>query len=451
MASAEKRGKGKRPWRARYKRPDGTWGSEPGFATKSAAEKWGNDQEAAIRAGTWRDPRLGEMPLDEWWKEWYAAQTYSPESGERLESIYRTHLQPWHGSEPIRKMTLMGVARFEKEKRASGLAKATVDNIMSLLGMLMEDAFDDGRISICPIQRRRRRRGTKRKEAEGVPRRPGVAISLWTLLSIVSRLPDSGVAGPSIVVPAIVAAFTGMRWGEVFGMQRRYLMLVPAEGGSPASGWYIVDDKEGALHVPTNGEPYLGPPKGYVGRTVELPPFLVELLLRYLESLPAEQAMLFLTSRGKLFTRGDTNWRAWRRACDGWKAHPQNKRVAGRVAAAALSVGLHWHDLRHTHKSWLVEDGIPAVARDERLGHGKSPERGAGRLDGERGAMDGVYVHATDVMRARVLVALQRRWESMPKEAAELEKMISHIFPSRSSSAAESQRVVDSGAERSAA
>ena len=33
LAYAEKRGNGRHPWRARYKRPDGTLGSEPGFRT----------------------------------------------------------------------------------------------------------------------------------------------------------------------------------------------------------------------------------------------------------------------------------------------------------------------------------------------------------------------------------------------------------------------------------
>jgi hypothetical protein len=28
-------------WRARYRRPDGTLGSQSGFATKKAAEEWG--------------------------------------------------------------------------------------------------------------------------------------------------------------------------------------------------------------------------------------------------------------------------------------------------------------------------------------------------------------------------------------------------------------------------
>lgn len=37
MAYAEKRGKGKRPWRVKYKLPSGTDASESGFETKSGA------------------------------------------------------------------------------------------------------------------------------------------------------------------------------------------------------------------------------------------------------------------------------------------------------------------------------------------------------------------------------------------------------------------------------
>jgi integrase len=56
------------------------------------------------------------------------------------------------------------------------------------------------------------------------------------------------------------------------------------------------------------------------------------------------------------------------------------------------------HDLRHTHKTWLAEDGVEPVARDERLGH-VTP------------GMDGIYIHATAAMRDRILAALQKRWE----------------------------------------
>ncbi|MGH4028515.1 hypothetical protein ACQB60_06215 [Actinomycetota bacterium Odt1-20B] len=43
--------KGSQSQACRYKKPDGTWGSQPGFPTKTTTENWGDEQEAAIRAG----------------------------------------------------------------------------------------------------------------------------------------------------------------------------------------------------------------------------------------------------------------------------------------------------------------------------------------------------------------------------------------------------------------
>lgn len=44
--------------------------------------------------------------------------------------------------------------------------------------------------------------------------------------------------------------------------------------------------------------------------------------------------------------------------------------------------GVHFHDLRHTHKSWLLDGQIPEVAQTKRLGHrlpdGKPPTHTGG-------------------------------------------------------------------------
>jgi hypothetical protein len=45
--------------------------------------------------------------------------------------------------------------------------------------------------------------------------------------------------------------------------------------------------------------------------------------------------------------------------------------LAGNEALGWVSLkqGMHFHDLRHTHETWLIEDGVPHVLRLERLGH----------------------------------------------------------------------------------
>ncbi|GAB3328503.1 hypothetical protein GCM10027452_00440 [Micromonospora halotolerans] len=58
---------------------------------------------------------------------------------------------------------------------------------------------------------------------------------------------------------------------------------------------------------------------------------------------------------------------------------------------------MHFHDLRHTHKTWPIEDGIPEIAQARRLRH---------RLAGVRG----IYSHVTEPMITNLVDALQRRW-----------------------------------------
>ena len=77
MAYAEKRGKGPRPWRVKYKVPGGE-ASQSGFETKQAALGWGRDQEARVRADTWTDPGASEITVSEWIDRWKTMQDVGP-------------------------------------------------------------------------------------------------------------------------------------------------------------------------------------------------------------------------------------------------------------------------------------------------------------------------------------------------------------------------------------
>ena len=70
-----------------------------------------------------------------------------------------------------------------------------------------------------------------------------------------------------------------------------------------------------------------------------------------------------------------------------------------------LRGGLTPHGLRHSHKTWLAEDGIPEILAEQRLGH-------------EVPGMRGLYAHASQRMRDELIAALQARWEESLRERA---------------------------------
>ena len=63
----------------------------------------------------------------------------------------------------------------------------------------------------------------------------------------------------------------------------------------------------------------------------------------------------------------------------------------------AILSGFRFHEGRHTHATWLTEDGIEEVARRARLGH---KMKGMGR----------VYDHVTPEMERQISEALEDRW-----------------------------------------
>lgn len=70
--------------------------------------------------------------------------------------------------------------------------------------------------------------------------------------------------------------------------------------------------------------------------------------------------------------------------------------------------GLTPHGLRHSHKTWMAEDGIPEILAEQRLGH---------QVPGMRG----LYAHASDRMRDELKAALQTRWEDSLRARAALD------------------------------
>ncbi|MFE9337699.1 hypothetical protein [Streptomyces sp. NPDC007063] len=409
MAYAEKRvsqargSKGKVTWRARYKKPDGTWGSEPGFPTKKTAEQWGDEQEASIRAGRWVDPELGRKHFGAWVREWMAAQAprgrTTMNRWERLEA----HILPRWEYTP-----LMDLNWFEVEAWARSLAKSvarsTVRDCVQLMTRIVNGAVDARHLPANPLAGRRLTGlpadTAKKKSDEEQVADPDVVLQLARRL------------GPAYGLHVVMTAWTGLRWEESVGLHRRNALLTRRQrydGSVFTCPVLRVDKEEGALaEYYVRGEDGgrrvfrgLEPPKNEKsGRDVDLPPFLAQLLREHLDGWPHE--FVFTTLNGKWWWR--SYWhKVLRPAADGRDARPKARGTAVKEAWAPIMPGLTMRDLRHTHDSWQEQIGVRPVLAHEQMGH-KYP------------GIKGTYQHPTPAMRQDRLDGLQGLYERALKQ-----------------------------------
>jgi integrase len=437
MAYGEKRGSGKYPWRARYKRPDGTLGSEPGFRTKRAAEEWGEDQEAAIRAGRWQDPEKARTPFGEFAPVWMAGQKVAPSTTAKRRRLLSRHLMPAFEKTQLCEINIFTAQAWANKQTC---APVTTGHALTLLSMILTGAADAGYLLANPMYGRRRK--TQDRPEHDVTQQQGAVDHSEADKETVWAQPDEvfelyrrmgGVAGLMVVT----AAYTGLRWGELAGLHRSNALLKRADkiDRQPFERTVLrIDPNVGALHevefeLDEEGlaewraaeakrlaaarakgrqpkgrrEPkhtvrqYLGPPKNKTSaREVDLPPFLVTLWEKHLAEWPHEY--VFANPSGKWWWRSNFAQGNLRPAADGRDAVLRQRGFAGREAWEPIASGLTMRGLRHTHDTWMKDDRVDRALRFETMGWAVS------------GDIEGTYEHVTPGMRKARLDALEARW-----------------------------------------
>jgi integrase len=385
-------------WRARYKKPDGTWGSEPGFPTRKLAEAWGDAQEAAIREGRWVDPEMARKKFGDFVYEWMAAQKprgrTTMNRWERLEA----HILPKWKDTPLVGFNWFDVEAWAREV-ALTTARSTVRDCVQLMTRILNGAVDKRYLSVNPLAGRRLTGlpadVVKKKTDEEQVAEPEAVLQLGRRL------------GPIYGLHVITAAWTGLRWEELVGLHRRNTLLERRQkhdGGIFTCPIIRIDPDEGVL-----AEYYvrdeagkrqtfraLEPPKNAKSaRDVDVPPFLAVLLEKHLADWPHE--FVFTTAAGKWWWR--SHWHSiLRPAADGREARPRARGTALKEAWEPIMPGLTMRDLRHTHDSWQEEIDVRPVLGYEQMGH-KYP------------GIKGTYRHPTPPMRIERLAGLQGLYE----------------------------------------
>ncbi len=361
MASVEQRGGG---FRVRLRLPDGTVVTDSTHAERPSAELRAKEIDVELGKDTFLDPRDGRITLTEWVALWRATHQAAPATWSAYRSDLRLHILPRLGHLPLTAIRRQHVKALVLELRTK-LAPRSAADVIAVLSLVLGEAVEDRRIPYNPCRTVRIDPGVRAERPHAT------AAQVAAIAGRIRRRVDQ--------VMVITAAYTGMRWGELAGLARDNVNLDHAN--------IYVHPDVGALHE-VDGKLFLGPPKNRDSvRDIRLPPFLVTLLDEILNYHP--HPIVFCGARGGFQRRSNFNRRAWTPAAAG----DPNRGVPATLA------GMHFHDLRHTHKTWLIEDDIPEIAQAKRLGH---------RLAGVRG----IYSHVTEPMQQRIAHTLQQRWQA---------------------------------------
>ncbi|MDO5677408.1 MAG: tyrosine-type recombinase/integrase [Propionibacteriaceae bacterium] len=425
LGTVRKRPSGR--YSASYRVDGRTYNAPRTFATKQEAQGWLATERADRLRGTWRDPHDGAVNLAAFLDDWLSSR--AKHLAERTVNSYRITIDRWicarlvdaagHavelGALDLSQITPAVVRKWYAVMAAAatraGLERVTYvpqghparlwaqDNGHDVAdtGQVPAAIKDAWRAAGSPLPAPRRRPSMVNVD-------PGSATAARAYATLHAALADAvddglmdtnpcrlrgasthtpqerGTCTPAEVValahamPAhlsaavIVAAWSALRYGELFALARRHVDL--------AAGTVRVERalSEGARKMNRTKT------TGSV-RTVHLPGFVVDVLRDHMATYTAAgpDALVFTTTQGRAVSTRTLS------------------QIFNRARTAIGRPELHWHDLRHTGATLAYREGASVKDVQRRLGHTTS-----------RAAM--IYAHAADESDALIAQRLNDAW-----------------------------------------
>ena len=316
------------------KRPDGRyrlrWREYPGgpqksrhFPRKRDAENHRTQIEHQLLSGAYTSPSAGQITLDDYAQEWMSRRHWRPATRDRVERELRLYIAPGLGQRP-----LASIRRSHVEEWAAdlSLAPSSVDKVTATLRALLAAAVEDERIARNPAT------GASLPQVE---RPPFIPMTPDEVRNLAHAMADP------LRAAVVVAAGTGVRQGELFGLTEDRLDLMRRQ---------LRIDRQ--LWTPPRGQAVLAPPKAKRSyRTIALSDLVVDALVAHLRVVgTGAQGLVFHTGGAPV-------------------GRARASVLFRRAATQAALDGRTWHDLRHHHASVLLSEGVSPALVAERLGH----------------------------------------------------------------------------------
>jgi integrase len=295
------------------------------FATKSAAKRWLDEQTAAIVTHQYVDPRSGKITFRQYAEQWRSVQVHRPGTQEHIEARLRCHVYPVLGDRPMSSIRASDIQALTK-RLSEQLAPSTAAVVLRIVSSVFRAAVRDRVIAYSPCEGIKLPKVTKSRVEP---------LATEVVLALAYAVPDRYRA------LVILAAGTGMRQGECFGLTMDRINFLRR-----------VVHVEQQLVTVTGRAPFLAPPKTAASvRSIPLPTVVIDALAAHLAKYPPTDGFVFVSEAGRPIHRTAFG-RMWRRAAP----------------------GTHFHELRHYYASLLIRHGESVKVVQARLGHASASE-----------------------------------------------------------------------------
>lgn len=275
------------------------------------------------------------MLLEAWLMRWLHEEIIArvkPSTYQAYESVVTRHIAPRIGGLCLHELTAAGIVEFLNTLREAGLADSTVASIFRVLSAGLAFAQEEGLLPKNPCKK------VKLQPTETPVQR---------VLSVKEQ-ENLRKAASDTDIPTLLGLYAGLRVGEVCALK-----------------WEDIDWDEATVTIRRTAQRLrrsgaggktmvmIGVPKSRKShRTIPLPKFILKLLAQYRETCPASDF---------IFGKHD-------KPAEARTIQRRLQRLAKKLGIS----GVHFHALRHSFATRLMELGADVKTVSELLGHGSA-------------------------------------------------------------------------------
>jgi integrase len=268
----------------------------------------------------------------EWADRWQGTTTNLRPNTRALHGyLLRRFLLPAFADVALADLDLMAVRSWLAGLEGAAVSPNTVAKAYRLLARIMATAVEAGLIVRNPCS------------VKGAATERAAEMRVATVAQVAAL---AQAIHPRFRALVLVAAYAGLRWGELVGLRVKRVDLL--------HGRIMVAEQATEI----DGRFTWGPPKTEAGRrTVALPAVAAAALAEHLAiySQPGPEGLVFSSTEGGLLRRSNFKRRVWQ--------------PATRAVGVA---GLRFHDLRHTSATLSIAAGASTRELMARMGHSSS-------------------------------------------------------------------------------